>query len=186
MKSAILFSLAGVFFLAGCAGVLTPPPAPVRDYHVEGKIVARPDEGAARAVSFEWLRLRVPAGTVDSVTFRRHGVSVARMTISPEGIHASTARGEVLQGEDIPAKRLGIPVPLRALGFWLAGKSDPSSSSRETTLPGGAIQSIHQHGWKVVFAERDEEGRPMRIEAEFPGGTAEVEVRPKSASADAE
>ena len=168
-----------LFFLAGCAGLTLP--APEREYSVAGKIVARPDNGPARAVDFEWNRTRVESGTVDSVTFRRHGVSVARLFISPHTVEARTAGGKFFQGEDFPAEQLGIPIPLRALGFWLAGKSDPSTSTRETVLSGGAVRVIHQHGWKVVFAERDSSGRPLRIEAEFPGGTAEVEIRPPDA-----
>lgn len=168
----------GVLFLAGCA--LTPPglDAPRPEYFVAGKIVARPDDGPARAVSFEWRRTRAAAGPVDSVAFSRHGVAVARMVVSPEKVAVHTARGRTLTGEHLPAEHLGVAVPLRALGFWLAGRADPSASARETTLPGGTIRAIHQHGWEVVFEERDAEGRPTRIAAKFPGGRAEVELRP--------
>ena len=168
---------AAALLFSGCA--LSPPasesPRPL--YVVAGKIAARPEGAPARAVSFEWRRLQTASGHLDSATFSRHGVTVARMTVSPEKVEVHTARGKILRGENLPAEHLGIVVPLRALGFWLAGESDPLHSTRELTDPGGMIRRISQHGWEIEFAARDENGNPIRIEAKFPGGTASVNLK---------
>lgn len=166
---------AGVFLLlSGCA--LLPPPdgSPSPVFLVSGKIVARLDSAPARAASFEWRRLRTPDGDyLDRAVFTRHGVVVARVEIAPRGIEVRTADG-VYEGDHLPEEHLGVAAPLRALGFWLSGESDPSASTHESTLPGGAIRRIRQHGWEIVYAERDAAGRPLRIEAAFPGGRAEI------------
>lgn len=170
--------LPGVLLLSGC-GIGIPPPelaAPRPVYAIAGKIAARAENAPARAVAFEWRRLRTAEGHVDSAAFTRHGVTVARLIVSPEKVEVQTARGKVLEGENLSAEHLGIPVPVRALGFWLAGESDPSSSTRELTAPGGAVQRIYQHGWEIFYAERDSAGRPRRIEAKFPGGSATLSM----------
>ena len=168
--------LPGVLLLSGCG--LSPPelaaPRPV--YFIAGKIAARPDDAPARAVSFEWRRLQTATGHLDSAVFSRHGVTVARMVVSPEKVEVRTASGKVFNGENLSAEHFGIPVPVRALGFWLAGESAPSSDTRELTDPGGTIRQIHQHDWELVYAERDAGGNPRRIEAKFPGGTAVVSM----------
>ena len=98
------------------------------------------------------------------------------MVVSPEKVEVRTASGKVFNGDNLSAEHLGIPVPVRALGFWLAGESDPSSDTREVTAPGGTVRQIHQHGWEIVYAERDAGGNPKRIEAKFPGGSAVVNM----------
>ena len=182
LRAALAGALAGAVLVSGCA--VSPPrlesPRPL--YVVAGKIAARPEGGAARAVSFEWRRLQTENGLLDSATFTRHGVTVARMTVSPDKVEVHTASGKILRGEDLPAEHLGIAVPLRALGFWLAGESDPAHSTRELTDPGGMIRRISQHGWEIEFAARDDGGNPTRIEARFPGGTASVNLKQAAAA----
>ena len=170
--------LAAVLALSGCA--LSPPAleAPRPLYVVSGKIVARPQNAPARAASFEWRRTQTADGRVaDGAVFRRHGVLAARLTISPEKVTVETASGEVFEGETLPAARLGFPLPARALGYWLAGESDPSASTVEILAESGVVGRIVQHGWEIVYAARDAEGRPTRIEAAFPGGTAVVDMK---------
>ena len=139
--------------------------------------MVRLENESARAASFEWRRTRAPDGSHwDRAVFTRHGVVVARVEIAPDRTEVRTVDG-VFEGDDLPEKHLGIAAPLRALGFWLAGESDPSASTRESIFPGGAIRRIRQHGWEIVYAERDSAGRPRRIEAAFPGGRAEVGIQ---------
>ena len=112
--------------VSGCA--VSPPrlesPRPL--YVVAGKIAARPEGGAARAVSFEWRRLQTENGLLDSATFHpARGGRSRRMTVSPDKVEVHTASGKILRGEDLPAEHLGIAVPLRALGF-LAGGASPT------------------------------------------------------------
>lgn len=76
--------------------------------------------------------------------------------------------------ESLTQQTLGWTLPLRGLGWWLEGRSDPASES--STLADGRLR---QDGWTIRFdAPRATSTMPpRRIDLSYPGPPVEVEMR---------
>jgi outer membrane lipoprotein LolB len=77
--------------------------------------------------------------------------------------------------EALTAKTLGWMVPLRGLRYWLEG--EPDRDSAVARLEDGRIR---QDGWTIRFVAADDAADgapPRRIDLNYPGPPAEIEMR---------
>ena len=90
------------------------------------------------------------------------GNTQARLENDSGGLQISIA-GRAADGGETRRLLAMLPPP-EALGYWLLGASEPGHSTREIFIPGApGAGRIVQHGWEVIYEERDDEGRPRRI-----------------------
>lgn len=145
--------------LAGCATV-QPPVAPeldwaarqagvesLRDWRMTGRVaIVVGDEGGSAGV--EW---RQAGDTSDVALTGPLGVGGMRALLDGTGLTLEDGRGERFHGpaaEGALQARLGGPVPLEYLRYWLLGAPAPGEPF-EPALPGGAAASFRQSGWTV-------------------------------------
>ena len=78
---------------------------------------------------------------------------------------------EPVFSEDVEAlaeEILGWPVPIHALAYWVRGIHQPGSPVTGTQDEKGRLESLEQHGWRVVYnrwSDRYEPIMPSKLEA---------------------
>lgn len=155
-------ALGAALFFAGCAPVpALRTPAGVK---VSAVAAVHADGMPSRRARLTWERI----GGRDVAEIKTPlGTSRARVVIE-DGDAAVFAGGKQIPPEETGAevnRWLKLLPPPQSFGYWLLGESDPAYSSRETfTADKPGVGRIMQHGWEIIYAERDEEGRPARIE----------------------
>ena len=151
---------AGAFLLGACAAVrapVAPPAAGQADALLElpawratGRVAIRtPADGWS--ASFDWTERD---GRGEATVRGPFGAGAAQITRSAESIRIATPRGEPI---DVPAPfdalepalvaRLGFPLPLAELRFWLLGVPAPRQASA------GTAGAFDQAGWTVRAEE---------------------------------
>jgi outer membrane lipoprotein LolB len=71
-------------------------------------------------------------------------------------LHVKTSRGEEVDGEEaarVIDDRLGAPLPLAELRYWLLGVTAPGPESTEVLGENQRLAALTQKGWEVHFAE---------------------------------
>jgi outer membrane lipoprotein LolB len=105
------------------------------------------------------------------------GVGGAEVEVHGGRLDLRTSRGEHLEGDAARAeleRRVGFPLPLEALRYWVRGVPQPGTSAEETLDAGQQrLARLVQDGWEVDYAawlEGDHGGLPRRLSAQR-GGT---------------
>ena len=185
---------ASLVFAAGCAPQVVAPPDIAAEsseraaIKLFGAIVIRSSAGPARKARFVWTRFanenESPRDVADIKT--PFGTTQARLEIDSDGMEiliGGQPADEKNAAPDLRAWLRSLPPP-HSVGYWLAGEPDPAHPFRELFAANdSAAVRIHQHGWEAEYAERDEDGRPLRIVLrplsplpELPGALAEVRI----------
>lgn len=87
-------------------------------------------------------------------------------------LHVKTSRGEAVDDDEaarVIEERLGAPLPLAELRYWLLGVSAPGSESTEVLGENQRLSALAQQGWEVHFAEYQAVGGdllPARVDAQ--------------------
>ena len=119
----------------------------LRDWRMTGRVaIVVGDEGGSAGV--EW---RQTGDTSDVALTGPLGVGALRALLDGAGLTLEDGRGERFQGlaaEDALQARLGGPVPLEHLRYWLLGAPAPGEPF-EPALPGSAAATFRQSGWTV-------------------------------------
>lgn len=83
------------------------------------------------------------------------GVGGLRLRTAGEALELTGARGERLDGDAARAeleRRLGFPLPLAALRYWVRGVPSPAGPADEQVAPDGTrLLSLEQDGWRVEY-----------------------------------
>lgn len=178
-------ALLGLLALGACSHVpqrAAPPPADaaalaaVDQWQASGRIAVRTGQDGFNA-SFDWRQ----AGTDAELGVRGpFGAGAARLTVGPDRIRIESGSEPPL---DVPAPfdalepqlvaRLGFPLPLESLRYWMLGIPAPSLPAE------GGAPAFDQSGWHVVasgFAavDRAPGGLPSRLE--LTRGTTRIRV----------
>lgn len=151
--------------LAGCAGAplreAVPVPWPERraalqaddDFALTGR-VAISASGAGLNASLRWRQ----EGDVSHVSLDGPlGVGGAEVEVHGERIDLRTSRGEHLEDGAARAeleRRLGFPLPLAALRYWVRGVPAPGEAADEVVDEAHQrLASLAQDGWQVRYAD---------------------------------
>ncbi len=59
----------------------------------------------------------------------------------------------------------GFEIPVRALRYWMRGYPDPSQPVTRAAFAGDQLATLMQDGWQIDYLARDEQHRPLRINA---------------------
>ncbi|MCU0760838.1 MAG: lipoprotein insertase outer membrane protein LolB [Steroidobacteraceae bacterium] len=83
------------------------------------------------------------------------GVGGLRLQARGDALELTTARGERLDGAAARAeleRRLGFPLPVAALRYWIRGVPDPASDAAERLAPDAPrLEGLEQGGWRVDY-----------------------------------
>lgn len=171
--------------VAGCATL--PPGALDRTIHgdtIEGRLsvhytdaqTGREDASSGR---FVWT---TTADALELSLLDPLGQTVALIRSNANGASIQFRDGRRVEGstpESLTQQTLGWTVPLRGLGWWLDGRTDPSSPV--ATLDDGRLR---QDGWTIRFARDDgappdapPDSPPKRIDLSYPGPPAAIDLR---------
>ena len=154
-----LAALALVVALGGCRTLPVPPPADLAeraalatlsDWHASGRVAVRAaDQGFS--ASFDW---REQGGRGELGVHGPFGAGAVRITRSSESVVIDSGDGAPLA---VPAPfdalepeliaRLGFPLPLQSLRFWVLGVPEPGQPAEQA---GGEFR---QDGWLVSPSE---------------------------------
>ena len=157
-------------FVAGCASVpqrapvAMPSPAAPQDWAQRRALLQAESAFALKG------RLAVAAGEEGfsaGLRWTQHdhealidldgplGVGGLRLRAAGETLELVGARGERLDGEAARAeleRRLGFPLPLAALRYWVRGVPDPARRADEQLAPDGSrLLALEQDGWRVEY-----------------------------------
>ncbi|MEN8258984.1 MAG: lipoprotein insertase outer membrane protein LolB [Pseudomonadota bacterium] len=157
----ILVCLLLLVWLSGCATLVPEPVAGLsdeqrrllyafNDWRVQGRIAVRADDESWQA-SLDWrhqpdvetLRLSGPLG--------QGGVDVQ---MSDAFIRITQADGTTevsSRPEELLAERIGFPVPLGALRYWVVGVPAPDRHASLEYDEAGRLRMIRQMGWAVEY-----------------------------------
>jgi outer membrane lipoprotein LolB len=149
-------------WLAGCAtvppGPATPPPAPSAqaalatfdDWHAIGRVAVRTAQDGWSA-SFDW---REAGGRGELGVRGPFGAGAARITRTASLVRIESGSAEPLEVaapfdalEPALVERLGVPLPLAQLRWWILGVPAPDAPSV------GAGAAFEQSGWQVRVDE---------------------------------
>jgi outer membrane lipoprotein LolB len=85
------------------------------------------------------------------------GIGGLRVALADEDVSVSTSRGEKLDGEAARVeleRRLGFPLPLSELRWWLLGLPAPGQAELNQDAASGEIHGFTQNGWRVSINSR--------------------------------
>ncbi|MGD9599715.1 MAG: lipoprotein insertase outer membrane protein LolB [Steroidobacteraceae bacterium] len=151
--------------LAACAGApvreRAPAPWPERRaalqaddaFALAGRVAIRADDTGLNA-SLRWRQ----EGAVSYVTLDGpFGVGGAQVELRGDEFELRTSRGDHLVGEAARAeleRRLGFPLPLAALRYWVRGVPEPHVGADEVVdVPHQRLASLVQDGWEIRYTE---------------------------------
>lgn len=109
------------------------------------------------------------------------GAGAMRIELDGDRLHVETRGGEHIDGEQASAalaERLGTPLPLAQLRYWLLGVPAPGTESAEVVGDNQRLASLSQEGWDVQFSEYSSisgDLLPARVEATH--GKVRVKLR---------
>lgn len=116
------------------------------------------------------------------------GVGGALIETDGETLSLTTSRGESLQGEQARAeieKRIGFPLPLDSLRYWVRGVPAPGDVVSENVDPEAQrLAALEQDGWRIAYDDYTDRGvageavrtLPRRLTAEREGTRVRVVI----------
>lgn len=180
MNRSVVAGLAAML-LAGCAvaPLRTPAPLPWAErraalqaddtFALSGRVAIHA-AGTGLNASLRWRQ----QGEVSNVTLDGPlGVGGAEVEVRGDRIELRTARGEHLEDDAARAeleRRLGFPLPLAALRYWVRGVPAPGEGADETIDEvHQRLTSLAQDGWLIRYREYEAAPSgdlPRRLSAE--------------------
>ena len=163
--AAIRLRLVGVVLctLAACQPLTRPAqPGPwsarktelqaLNDWRFDGRVaVAGVGSGASAGIRWKQTQMRS-----DVSVFGALGAGAMRIALDGTRLHVETSAGEAVDDEAAAralADRLGAPLPLAELRYWLLGVAAPGSDATEVLGGNQRLSALTQEGWEVKFTE---------------------------------
>lgn len=113
---------------------------------------------AARGEGFSAnLRYQQQPGISEMALDGPMGIGGMRLRLVGEELSVNTSRGQALDGVAARAEieeRLGFPLPLAELRWWLLGIPAPGEAALVQDEASGEIRGFEQHGWQVSVDTR--------------------------------
>jgi outer membrane lipoprotein LolB len=84
------------------------------------------------------------------------GAGAARVTVDGGRVRIEDGHGGVAETTDDDPEfiaRLGAPLPISRLRYWVLGVPAPGDSAEETLGPDGRLLTLAQSGWRVRYDE---------------------------------
>lgn len=177
--------LLAVALLSGCVGLQKEPSRidweqrreqllTFESWSLRGRVAIKAASGGGNA-NLDWLqqgelsRLRLAgpfgAGRVELQ------VAPEKMTFSDRAGERTLAYAGPDAAERFMTEQLGWSFPVRSARYWVLGLLDPAFAGERLYDEQGALESLRQHGWTVVydrFADLGGQYIPARLEMENP------------------
>ena len=121
------------------------------------------------------IRWQQSRGRSDVAVFGALGAGGLDIAVDGEHLRVKTSRGEVVEDEAarrVIEERLGVPLPLAELRYWLVGIAAPGSDANEVLGDNQRLTTLSQQGWDVQFTEYQAVGGdllPARLDASHEG-----------------
>ncbi len=164
----LLFSVAALVLLAGCATPAFLLPAGSVEFELSGRIAVRYRDDAGSG-SIAW---RHGAGSDEMLLTSPLGQGIARLVRAGDEVVLTTQDGREFRATDAEAlteKVLGFRVPLLGLSDWVRGRPAPAPApTRQRTDDAGRLAELEQHGWRIEYLEY-EGALPARLKLNYPG-----------------
>lgn len=118
----------------------------------------------------------------DVSVFGPLGAGGFEIEVDGDRIVVRTSRGEALDGDaarSLIEDRLGVPLPLEAMRYWLLGVAAPGADASESLGQNHRLASLSQLGWDVSFAEYQSVGGdvlPARVDARHDGVKVKLRI----------
>jgi outer membrane lipoprotein LolB len=96
------------------------------------------------------------------------GQAVASIDVDAGGARLVTADGQQYAASslsELVRRGLGLALPFERLPWWMSGRGAPDALANPIARDG-----FVQLGWTVRYGNRDEKGRPLRLDAECSAG----------------
>jgi outer membrane lipoprotein LolB len=84
------------------------------------------------------------------------GAGGLEIAVDGDHLRVRTSRGESVVDEEarqVIEERLGAPLPLEELRYWLVGIASPGSEATEVLGENQRLSALTQEGWEVHFTE---------------------------------
>jgi outer membrane lipoprotein LolB len=147
-------------------------------YSLNGRVaVAASGQGFSAA-----LRYQQAPDRADMALDGPMGLGGMRLALAGNDLQVTTSNGETLDGGAARAEieqRLGFPMPLAELRWWLLGLPAPGESSLEQDAVTGEIRGFRQNGWQVSVETRAPAlgfSLPRRLTAQREGARLKLAV----------
>lgn len=168
-RGAFVWPLSLLLMLSACSGVSVKPGQPanwkayeqragrladVSEWSLAGKIALNDgDQGGSGRLN--WVN------RPDSAELDFHaalGRGAWNLKINPDYAVLTEADGETLSARSVNSliqQRMGWPVPVEALQWWIRGLAAPGVVEQKTVDPEGLLVHLEQFGWTVNFSRYD-------------------------------
>jgi len=136
-------------------------------WRFEGRVAVSGVESGGSA----GIRWQQNAARSDVAVFGALGAGALRIELEGARLHVETSSGEAVDDEaarQALADRLGAPLPLAELRYWLLGIAAPGSEATEVLGGNGRLSALTQRGWEVRFTEYEPvagDVLPARVDA---------------------
>ncbi len=121
-------------------------------WRFDGRVaISGVESGGSAGIRWQQSRSRS-----DVAVFGALGAGGLDIAVDDEHVRVKTSRGEVVEDDDarrIIEERLGVPLPLAELRYWLVGVAAPDSDANEVLGDNQRLAALSQIGWDVHFTE---------------------------------
>lgn len=190
MKIKLVAIAALACLLAACAGV--PPrlgPANeaawhqrldalrgLDDWQLDGRIaIAANGRGGSGAIS--WIE-RAPR--LEMRFSGPFGIGGFRLSGEPHDLLIETGKGKTYRVSDprlFLARRLGWPVPIDSLRYWVLGMPAPGTATDAIRVDQqGLLRSLSQGGWQIEYRTYTDGARPMPLRIDAARGDVKIKL----------
>lgn len=128
------------------------------------------------------LRYQQQPGRAEMALDGPMGLGGMRLALAGDELQVTTSNGESLDGAAARAeieRRLGFPMPLAELRWWLLGIPAPGDAALEQDAVTGEIRGFSQNGWQVSVDTRAPAlgfALPRRLTAQRDGARLKLAV----------
>lgn len=141
-------------------------------FEVSGRFSARHGD---RGVAGQFFWSHAPQEDVLTLSAPT-GQALARLTGDSERVKLEASDGnsaEAPDWEQLTTTAVGVPIPVRALAYWIRGIPRPGMPHMQERDAYGRVSLLRQDGWEIVYGYTESNAYPARVRLTYP----DVDVR---------